>query len=59
MNPLFRIDLSISDSLKTVRKSVLIYETIIKVAFDLLLISVEKFLVLYNLIFVVHKGKHH
>ena len=29
MNPLFRIDLSISDSLKTVRKSVLIYETII------------------------------
>ena len=30
MNPLFRIDLSISDSLKTVRKSVLIYETIIE-----------------------------
>ena len=29
MNPFFRTDLSISDSLKTVRKSVLIYETII------------------------------
>ena len=29
MNPLFRIDFSISDLLKTVRKSVLIYETII------------------------------
>ena len=29
MNPLFRIDFSISDSLKTVRKNVLIYETII------------------------------
>ena len=29
MNPLFHIDLSISDSLKIVRKSVLIYETII------------------------------
>ena len=31
MNPLFHIDLSISDSLKIVRKSVLIYETIIEV----------------------------
>ena len=31
MNPLFRIDFSISDSLKIVRKSVLIYETIIDV----------------------------
>ena len=30
MNPLFRIDFSISDSLKIVRKSVLIYETIIE-----------------------------
>lgn len=29
MNPLFHNDLSISDLLKTVRKSVLIYETII------------------------------
>ena len=29
MNPLFHTDLSISDSLKNVRKSVLIYETII------------------------------
>ena len=28
-NPFFRTNLSISDSLKTVRKSVLIYETII------------------------------
>ena len=33
MNPLFRIDFSISDSLKIVRKSVLIYETIIQ-SFD-------------------------
>ena len=31
MNPLFRIDFSISDSLKIVRKSVLIYETIIDI----------------------------
>ena len=31
MNPFFRTDFSISDSLKTVRKSVLIYETIIVV----------------------------
>ena len=30
MNPLFHTDLSISDSLKNVRKSVLIYETIIE-----------------------------
>ena len=29
MNPFFHTDFSISDSLKTVRKSVLIYETII------------------------------
>ena len=32
MNPFFVTDFSISDSLKTVRKSVLIYETIIAVA---------------------------
>ena len=31
MNPFFVTDFSISDSLKTVRKSVLIYETIIHV----------------------------
>ena len=30
MNPLFHTEFSISDSLKNVRKSVLIYETIIK-----------------------------
>ncbi len=30
MDPFFHTGLSISDSLKTVRKSVLIYETIIK-----------------------------
>lgn len=29
-NPLFRTDCSISDSLKSVRKSVLIYETMIE-----------------------------
>ena len=31
MNPFFVTDFSISDSLKTVRKSVLIYETIIDI----------------------------
>lgn len=35
MNPLFRIDFSISDSLKIVRKSVLIYETIIHSMWDM------------------------
>ena len=34
MNPLFRIDFSISDSLKIVRKSVLIYETIIEIGIE-------------------------
>ena len=34
MNPLFHTDFSISDSLKNVRKSVLIYETIILAAGD-------------------------
>ena len=33
MNPLFHTEFSISDSLKNVRKSVLIYETIIEWAF--------------------------
>ena len=32
MNPFFHTDFNISDSLKTVRKSVLIYETIIEIA---------------------------
>ena len=36
MNPLFRIDFSISDSLKIVRKSVLIYETIIIRALEIM-----------------------
>ena len=35
MNPLFHTDFSISDSLKNFRKSVLIYETIIDVVFQL------------------------
>ena len=48
MNPLFRIDFSISDSLKIVRKSVLIYETII--VQNLSRINKEKILV---------KGKNH
>ena len=34
MNPLFHTDCSISDSLKSVRKSVLIYETIIGILND-------------------------
>ena len=34
MNPLFHTDFSISDSLKSVRKNVLIYETIIKSLYD-------------------------
>ena len=41
MNPLFRIDFSISDSLKIVRKSVLIYEAII-------LLNDETYLNKYN-----------
>ena len=32
LNPFLCIDLSISDSLRSVRKSVLIYETIIQIA---------------------------
>ena len=39
MNPLFRIDFSISDSLKIVRKSVLIYETIIVVVLSSFVIA--------------------
>ena len=34
MNPFFHTDFNISDSLKTVRKSVLIYETIIMSAIE-------------------------
>ena len=41
MNPLFRIDFSISDSLKIVRKSVLIYETIIDKAVQLAKLEAE------------------
>ena len=41
MNPFCVTDFSISDSLKTVRKSVLIYETIIKYANPLVLILDE------------------
>ena len=36
MNPFFVTDFSISDSLKTVRKSVLIYETIIEKALTII-----------------------
>jgi len=36
MNPFFHTDFNISDSLKTVRKSVLIYETIISGIFPAL-----------------------
>ena len=39
MNPFFVTDFSISDSLKTVRKSVLIYETIIEEASGELIIQ--------------------
>jgi len=41
MNPFFVTDFSISDSLKTVRKSVLIYETIIFVK-DIAGIQIEE-----------------
>ena len=41
MNPLFRIDFSISDSLKIVRKSVLIYETIIPIPLPIPSICLE------------------
>lgn len=47
MNPLFHNDLSISDLLKTVRKSVLIYETII-VAGDPVVIHCLTFLDSFN-----------
>ena len=42
MNPLFRIDFSISDSLKIVRKSVLIYETIIQSQVDTMRFGMEQ-----------------
>ena len=41
MNPLFRIDFSISDSLKIVRKSVLIYETIIVIPVTIVFIKLK------------------
>ena len=41
MNPFFHTDFSISDSLKTVRKSVLIYETIIIYGFILMFILLQ------------------
>ncbi len=49
MNPLFRIDFSISDSLKIVRKSVLIYETII------MIVSLQKSKMLKNKYYVFLK----
>ena len=47
MNPLFHTEFSISDSLKNVRKSVLIYETIIlfRTAIDYILIPNDKYIV--------------
>ena len=42
MNPLFHTEFSISDSLKNVRKSVLIYETIIRSCMGLLKLA-EKY----------------
>lgn len=44
MNPLFHTEFSISDSLKNVRKSVLIYETII----DGLLVQIMLMVVMNN-----------
>ena len=42
MNPLFHTDCSISDSLKSVQKSVLIYETIIPALIEMLLEETDK-----------------
>ena len=44
MNPLFHDDFSISDSLKFVRKSVLIYETIIIVLVIVFFVTWNKYL---------------
>ena len=59
MNPLFRIDFSISDSLKIVRKSVLIYETIIsfRICRHLFILITDAILSLENsvlLILILH-----
>lgn len=54
MNPLFPIDLSISDSLKIVRKSILIYATIIEPGIlnyftkNLVNINIFPFVILFN-----------
>ena len=45
MNPLFHTEFSISDSLKNVRKSVLIYETIIARVLDILEVNITPLLV--------------
>ena len=42
MNPLFHTEFSISDSLKNVRKSVLIYETIILIDFHTIMTLQDK-----------------
>ena len=53
MNPFFVTDFSISDSLKTVRKSVLIYETIIKGDSDMLIMLLFLASVLYFILLAV------
>lgn len=55
MNPLFRIDFSISDSLKIVRKSVLIYETIIKSQYQDILAVTELRQNFWYMTFKLHK----
>ena len=42
MNPLFHTDFSISDSLKSVRKNVLIYETIIQYGNSTIIFGIKK-----------------
>lgn len=54
MNPLFRIDFSISDSLKIVRKSVLIYETIILVVNEKV-VAMGKVLKAADVVALLHK----
>ena len=59
MNPLFRIDFSISDSLKIVRKSVLIYETIISLYLGKLFYASCFPIETYNMLDYIHNAKYY
>lgn len=55
MNPLFHTEFSISDSLKNVRKSVLIYETIIEGTVQLWLYEKEQHILKINELYKLFK----